>query len=358
MVTIVAASIHPDKRSFSMNALDKFVSESEQYDQHKADYKEAAASIRFDEAARLMVPGQLFGAVPPMTLTPHAWDQIYTKLGPCVYGKGAKKMLPPDFMNAIPRDLAGTVLNRVMQNVNGNQWLIRGYDESCRAVLSADYSQISNTELLKSLSVAIGDNPPADFRVSKYGGVGPDDLNLRTVWKDVNRGGYGIGIFLGNSETGGRKCRVLPMVKRTSCDNSLIIDTSGASSGLELIHRGSLTAKMVLVNATLAELLPQAAAALERLIVAEGEKIPNFNMVLDGLALKYGWDEPTFQQVTLGTENQQTRAGIVNGITYAAHTVTTLEPNEQTAMEILGGQVLFAPDSLFKSAEYAARSRA
>ena len=43
-----------------------------------------------------------------------------------------------------------------------------------------------------------------------------------------------------------------------------------------------------------------------------------------------------------GTENANTVLGVVNGITFAAHTVKTLEQNDMLDMEIYAGSLLYA----------------
>ena len=59
----------------------------------------------------------------------------------------------------------------------------------------------------------------------------------------------------------------------------------------------------------------------------------------------YGWDEPMALNVAAGTENQQTKAGIVNGITFAAQKVE--DPDKRADMEVLGGRILCGPDTIF-----------
>ena len=87
---------------------------------------------------------------------------------------------------------------------------------------------------------------------------------------------------------------------------------------------------------------------------AEEEQIPDFEAVLSGLARQHGWAQPVHSAVLIGTEGNTTRAGIVNGITYAAHRAVE-HPNDQVDMEILGGAILTAPDSLFTQAARAHR---
>ncbi len=84
------------------------------------------------------------------------------------------------------------------------------------------------------------------------------------------------------------------------------------------------------------------------MVEAEKELVPNFQAVLRGLSLQYNWTEEMSSAVTLGTEGQATRAGVVNGVTYAAHKILT--GTAQADMEILGGAILVANNSLFARA--------
>lgn len=335
-----------------MNTIAQYVNQSLEYDAHKADYSEFARNLHFDETSALVIPPQMFGAVMPMKPTTWAWGQIFSKLGPAVYGKGCNKTLPSDYLLAIPADLRAQNLNRHLQNANGAGWMVRGYDDQARAVLSEGYATIANTELLEILDGVITQNQTADFHLSRPS-VTPDDLNIRTIWKDTKGGNYGIGVYIGNAEIGNRRLRIYPLIQRHSCENSIIIEHD---KGIEFVHRGSKITKMILVKSVIAELFGVAAEVLEKMIAAESQQIPDFADVLDGLAIKYGWNDGTKTSVTLGTEGQQTRAGIVNGVTYAAHAIDTLTPNESADMEILGGRILLAPDSLFRSAVYAAKA--
>jgi len=336
-----------------MNTISQYVNQSAEYDAHKADYSEFARNLHFDEASALIIPPQMFGQVPPLKPTSWAWGQVFSKLGPAVYGKGCNKTLPSDYLLAIPPDLRAENLNRHLVNANGAAWMVRSYDDQARAVLSDGYAAIANTELLDILDGVITQNQTADFRLSRPS-VTPDDLNIRTIWKDTNGGNYGIGVYIGNGEIGNRRLRIYPLIQRHSCENSIIIEHN---RGLEFVHRGSKITKMILVKSVIAELFGVAAEVLEKMIEAESQQIPDFGDVLEGLSIKYGWDDSTKTSVTLGTEGQQTRAGIVNGVTYAAHAIESLTPNESADMEILGGRLLLAPESLFRQAVYAAKAQ-
>jgi hypothetical protein len=317
---------------------------SSMHDTHKADYTEEARKLRFDDQSRLMVPRQLFGGVPPLAPTAWAWGQVFSKLAPAVYGKGSQKTLPGDYLLSIPPRLLATNLNDHLSNINGTVWLVRAYDEICRAVLSDGFTTIGNTEILDVLAGVVEQNQTPDFKLVRPS-VLPDEINIKSVWKNIHKpgGDYGIGVYVGNGEIGNRRLRIYPIVQRHSCTNSIIVEHD---KGIEFVHRGNKFTKMVQIKSVIAELFGLAAEVLEKMIAAEAEAIPHFTDVLAGLSAQYGWDDKTYATVAIGTEGKDTRAGLVNGITFAAHAIER-EPSEQADMEILGGRILMAPDSLF-----------
>lgn len=340
--------------------LDKLIHDSVRFDLDKADHVAAARSFHFSPTAAIEPPALLASFAPaPLAPNEHSLRQICTKLGPAVYGKGSAKSLPLDYIMSIPPAMRADNFNGHLQAANGSRWMVRGYKDTARAVLSGDYpggtdseGHFENTQYLKVVQSLVestaGQFP--DMRIVRSN-CGPDDLNLKLIWKNVKTGPddgghYGIGVYVGNGETGNRKLKVLPLIQRTKCDNSIIV--SGENS-LELVHRGSLAAMRTQFKAAIGKAFSVAAEVLDAMIAAEEESIPDFAAVLVGLALKHNWGQDVAQAVAIGTEGKASRAGVVNGITYAAHTAIEGE-NEQVDMEILGGAYLVADGSLFAQA--------
>jgi hypothetical protein len=146
---------------------------------------------------------------------------------------------------------------------------------------------------------------------------------------------------------------VLPFIQRTSCENSTVFDDDDALSSQ---HRGSFDYLRYRMTHALKHAFKLGFEWLERMMKAEEEQIDNFNDVLTGLAKQYGWSDETLVAVSAGTEGKQTRAGIVHGVTYAAHTITE-DADEQAKIEKLGGAILAAPESLFARAANLTRVR-
>ncbi len=348
------------------------IAKSMAHDKTKFDYSSMARHLTFNPQANLSMLAELAN-VPqekePRALTEHALRQVCSKLGPAVYGKGSARVLPFDYLTAIPKDLMAENLNRHLVNGNGSRWLIRADGDQVRAILDSNYpgganerGDFENTQYLKIVQSFIDEQPEqyTDLKlVRPY--VSADEIGIKVSWRDVSPfrdqdgGSYGIGTFIGNSEIGTGKLKISPFVQRTSCENSIIYDRDNA---LEFVHRGSFAAMRTQFKAAIGKVLHAAADVLDRFIEAEYEKLDDFDAILSGLALRHGWSEPVKMTVAVGTEGKQTRAGIVNGVTYAAHSGYVPEPLKQIELETLGGELLFAPVNTFDGLAKQARRKA
>lgn len=327
----------------------EMLDQSREMDTLKADWNGAHADFHFNNQSEMVMPATGGALTAPFCVNDWAMRQLMLKLGPAVFGKSAQKSLPFDYLMAISPEIRADLLNRHLGNMpNGSgRFMVRTYDNTVRAVLSEDYTPIANTELLEMVQSVIETEKATGVKTVRPF-LTPDSLSLRTVWRNINRGGgsWGIGVYISNGEIGNNRLRMYPLLQRHSCTNSIIVESG---KGVEFIHRGSRAAKMVIMRSVMAEMFPLAAQALEKMIEAEAEQLPSFMSVLDGLATRYEWSDEVKLNVALGSEGRQTRAGLVNGVTYAAH-ASRMSTEEAEKMEILGGSLLVAPGSLFASA--------
>jgi hypothetical protein len=337
----------------STTTVQSLLDQSIEQDSHKADYQAPARQFSFDDQSRLVpaVENNLFGeSVSPSPLhpTPWAWSQIFTKLGPTVFGKDKVKGLPSDYLLALRPEQRAGLLNDHLQGTSTN-WLVRSFDDNARAVLSDKFTKIDNSHLLDILNkVAEGSNLP--YSVTRNSSVNPDSLNIRIIWKDIQlpggRGGYGIGTYIRNGETGNRRGGIFPLIQRHSCQNSIIVDDR--TNAYEFLHLGNASSKLTLIKAAIVDILPFAAHLLDQFIKADAEQIPDFSDVISGLCKQYGWGESVQTRIAVGTEGRDTRFGLINGITWAAHEISN--PDLESDLEIIGGSLLLAPDSVFHKA--------
>lgn len=327
--------------------------QSIEQDTHKADYRGTAKEFKFDEASKLITPTP---HTPGLAPTPWAWSQTFKRLGPVVFGRD--KTLPADYLLALRPEQRAELLNDHIQHTD-QKWLVRSYDDTARAVLSDRYvTSFDNTALLDILN-QISAGTEQEHKITRTTSVTPDSLNVRIIWKDVQvqsdnprNKDWGIGVYIRNGEIGNRKGGVYPLIQRHSCQNSIIVDAS--QTGYEFWHLGNPTSKLTLVKAAITDVLPFAAKLLDDMIKADAKQIPDFADTIAGLCKQYNWTDATKAEIAIGSEGRDTKAGLVNGITFAAHRVE--DPNAKAELEAAGGAILLAADSVFHRAASVGRT--
>jgi hypothetical protein len=160
---------------------------------------------------------------------------------------------------------------------------------------------------------------------------------------DDNGGGrYGIGFYLGNDEVGSGSIRLHALIWRLICSNGIVLVSEDKDNSLRLPHLKNRVAMMAEIKMMLAQMLPVAADALERIYEAEVEHLPSIGDIVRGLSADNNWTDQVRDAVLIGTEGQSTRMGLVNGVTAAAHTQFADNAQRQFELEALGGRLLFA----------------
>lgn len=341
------------------NIITSFLDRNVAYDNDKADYRAAPRDLKFDENCRLIVPDahsqQLFGTgVAPLKMSEYAYSQLFARMGTTVYGRGSQRSLPGEYLLGIPDNIRAEALNWHLQEKQVNQtngkYLVRAYRNEARAVLSNNYVVIDNKILLEGLHAAVDalntKGGGGDWRIMRAH-HDQNGLIFRLLRRDTGpNGNYGIGAMIRNSEVGRANVEVLPYIQRHSCENSIVIEDDDAYTSQHRGDQGYIRDRLI---RAIQQAFKLSVEWLDKFMGAQEEMIDDFDDVLKGMAVKYGWSDDVKIKVALGTENEHTRAGLVNGITYAAHTALK-DPEEQLAMEKLGGAVLAGPDSLFTQA--------
>jgi hypothetical protein len=340
------------------NIISPLVAQAEGFQPHKHDHKALPHLFKLDDASRMVVPqDNPFGGVAPLDMTDWAYSQLASRLGPTCWGTGSAKALPLDFLMKCDPGIRAEVFNSFISKHRGDQWVVRGYNDEVRAVLTARYVMIENEYMLKGLESALdeidkkgGGNPWEIVRAS----VTPNSFIVRIIRRNV--GGtnpttgmpeWGVGAMLRNDEIGQGRVEVLPFIQRHSCQNSTVIDDEQAFSSQ---HRGDQSYVRDRLVYALMQAFNLSIAWLDKFVEAQSVVVDDFDTVLAGLGAKYGWNDAVKTAVAMGTENEHTKAGLINGVTYAAHTVPTLTPDETLKMERIGGAILASDGSLFAEA--------
>jgi hypothetical protein len=130
---------------------------------------------------------------------------------------------------------------------------------------------------------------------------------------------------------------VLPFIQRHACTNSTVWE----EGGIKLKQTGDRRNKLMLLIASMGEALQACGDLIQRMVQAQYEQLPALDQIIDGLAERFEWSQEVTFAVVHGTENQRTVAGLVNGLTYAAH-AATLPAQQAISLEMLGGKLLMA----------------
>ena len=316
-----------------MAILDELIEKSQDFDSHKDDHEVVAAELNFNPGGDIVMATK-YG---PMNLQPteHALSQVFDRLGNATYGSA----LPQKHMLSIPRELMAYDLNYLMPSMgkkNRVPWLVRCYDSTARACLTTEYTVLQNTQVMETVAEAVRNRVFSAQEIHSPT-VTPDQINLKITTVNVNTddGPYGIGAYVRNDEIGRGRVEMRPYLKRGKCDNTIIFP---GDADMSHVHRGSLRRIMYEIYSALQHAFQLSQTWLQTLLDAEMEQLPKMDEMIDQMAKKYAWSIDIRQAVAFGSEGRDTVAGLVHGITYAAH--TQLQGDDQIDMECLAGQFL------------------
>lgn len=312
-------------------------------------------------------------------LNSNAWGQICGRLGESLFGKGSLHkltfMVGTEHKSAAIRAGAAALLNAIIAEANPNVLLLRTYEDTVRAALTHSYADVGNTEMIKYLGESLAfqqrkfNLQPSDVGVARTSKVTPDSLYLTVVTKGIDpkddllpsdklwegRGGtpgglpYGLGVLISNDETGNGRIKVSPVIKRTSCDNSIVI---GHEDTLSLVHRGQRSYLASSVTNAIGSALRIGVEYLGKLMGVREVEIDNFYAAIDHLAEAHDWSTDQRDLVLKGSEGQRNVYGLVNGVSYVpAHSDSSLEAQAQ--FEALAGGLLHNPAKYFPAREFA-----
>lgn len=332
------------------------------------DFDARKSDTVVDVGAGLSINKQVaFGNVGPTDLSPNALTLLGMKLGYLTDGSQAR--LPVDWMrkSATAHEF-DTILNSrfaMVKEKGGWNYLARYYNGDgntpavIRAVLGADYPAFGNagvyenTLMVEALAVALKQfGGEVSFRRCK---LTPDTVSIRVFTRTLEpeqigskySSSYAVGWVLGNNETGNGGFSIHPAIKRTSCDNSIVLLEDGGAS---YSHIGAKVKFTEAIEKALVEMVPAAMNGVRQIVRAESMPI-DFKQVMRDLESKFGWTDrkgnfkttkaqELHDAVLIGTEGDtETLMGAINGITYAAHRVEQPE-DDQLAMELFAGALL------------------
>ena len=373
------------------------------YDDKKADVQTTAHECHFTKDGRILIPKRpkqvpslataFFSTMPsgdrmewlptpiktegldglaqtsfPFTITKQAKSQLVAKLfehksNPLA--RGSIYLRHPH----LPNELFGKNMEYWREHYRGRnpEWLVRIYESTVRGVLTAGYPIFQNSTFLQTVNEFSQD---LIYRV-KRSYVDADSMYVKMLWSPQNTGfnspywdtkhpdshPYQVGVACVNNEIGGGKIKILPLIQRTLCDNSIVVAGEGweqshnLRSGREGFEtpveyiRAEVKLNLTLVFATSQELL-------DEILRAETDAIPSPAEAIQALSRSRGYSEEVRNLIFIGTELEDPaqpshRMSIVNGLSSAGK-VMAQRGNHAAAygLETAAGTVLTQPDEL------------
>lgn len=333
------------------HTLGEFIERSQYMDSRKENYEGNRYHFRVDDG-KLIARDRLVGEdVTPQPFSDWALQQLCQRLG------GPVRLTSLNFptvealmKDADTREGISDSLTALM-NKYRNTLYVRSYENRVRAVLTSQYAEVSNTELMiqtaKALEVFAQQTgitiDTVNFPVPHRSTMDEDELYLYVAVRSnlsPDGEGYSTGFAVRNSEVGRSALRIMPFVQRTSCENSFVFDSGQAYYA---VHRG--TGRHLLGEFIVAagNALKLSYVNLNSLLDAREIEIPAMEEEIAKLAKEYKWSTEIVGAIGLGTEGSDTLFGLAGGITYAAHTIYPDDPEKRFELELLGGKLITEP---------------
>lgn len=311
--------------------IESMIEVSKGCDERKLDSLRSPRTSMWFEDGRVALGPDLFNSGTMLVpMSDWAMRQVCDKLGP-----------PPfKYIRQCPPDLQSVNLDHWRKLVpEDKNWLVRLDDGRVRGVLSSEYVPVSNTWVLESLLEMINEGVQGGM---PYKLVHPvldaNTLQLRVVVADAKKENYAIGFYLTNGEIGNCQVKVLPMIQRTSCTNSLVFALGGF---FQRHFHVSLPFLKGAIKEKIGQAIGLAASYLDKVVEAEMMAIPSIADTVAGICDTYGLNQQIHDLILVGTEGQQTIGGVANGLSFAAQRVEDVLLRER--MEMMAGHLVVDP---------------
>lgn len=275
----------------------------------------------------------------------HAFNQLIHRLLDTHQRVNNKKVLVPISNGVINHMWTFPLLGTQMYNWHLNNkddeernemFLLRTDKNNIRAVLSKQYGAVLNSNLLQSL-YAPQSLMNAEWRIPKYT-LNRDELRLYTLSKeyDVKNNNYGVGFYTGNDEIGKYSLRFGTVLKRTRCDNSIIVD----NISYRLRHRANIFERLETIYPEIAQALSQSEQLLYKFESLQQVHFTDsiFEHKMNDIVDEFKLTASQKVEFIVGTEDQTTLYGLINGITHASKFMKDEQDVEN--MQLFAGKLL------------------
>lgn len=310
------------------SAFEAMVEKAREFATHFHDYTVPRADVQFDDEGKLGIPGRVEG----LGLTTYSHGQLCQRLD-----------IPAGYSNRCPGHIQATNFNHWLHHgktaygKTPGDFLIRGYGDTVRAVLSDQYVPLSNVWILETVLDMLPKGPGGlDGLKLIRPFMGPDAFHLRVMFADEPGGNYGVGFYVRHGEIGNYQLEIGRFIQRHSCENSVV-----RSDVYKHQHRAITVALLKgEIKEHIGRAIEMAPAMLEETVEAETVAIPNLNDVISGVVKKFKLNDNVQAEILKGTEAKNTRMGFVNGLSFAAHSTPGLDQDTRIQLETMAGDAL------------------
>jgi len=278
-----------------------------------------------------------------LKLTDYAMGQVCDRLGPPP--RRYIKQCPPHIQSV---NLEHWRHQLVAQNPDA-QWLVRGHNRTCRALLSTRYVPLDNQPLLETVSGVLADT--SYTLVAHH--LDGDSMHLRLTMANSPDGYYAAGVFVANSEIGQRSITLAPFVQRHSCANSIVHLDGGVRQRHVRVTPAFIWG---LITEKVGQCFGLAQDMIERAVWAQAQQLPDVGDVIRKLCEAKGYTEDTQANILMGTEGQHTRMGLVNGLSAAARDFEN--PDQRLVLESMAGAILVETDPVWSVIQKRVKAKA
>lgn len=319
--------------------IDDLLTKNAEYDAFKRDYEIPSTHLWLDHTGVFGLSDGERRIVTLAHIEDGALKQMCARYGNAFMGGAIPFQYARSLIDQHP-DLYRHILDNHARDYGKNIFL-RTYADGIRAVMSDRFTHIDNKDVLGMLKTYLDDKGGGNYTlVRPY--IGRDGMNVRIMVKSVmppdTDSPYGLGCVIRTGEIGNTSPQVLPFIQRHSCTNS----TVWVDGGITLRQQGQRDSKLMVIAGAIGEAIQSSVNVVKRMLAARYEALPTLASVIGNICEEEGWGEEVKFGIIQGTERQDTVAGLVNGLTAAAHH-PELDAETAISMEMLGGKLLMEP---------------
>lgn len=331
-----------------MATIDTLLDSARGIDTTRTDYRATTNSLFVNDIGQI-APREKYTVVnggdpAPLYMTKHALGQIAQRLG-ISYGRA--------FLSnneSLPQHIVADILNHFLDYTPDKELLLRQYNGSVRGVLSDKYLIMDHAWVLeqaKRFLVNPDTGEPVQHIVAPNWRIEPDYMQATIILRGYNPDGgsdgmYGLGASIRNGTVGNASTGVASVIMRTSCTNSI----RDRRVDWTIRHVGSteiLSMRESLIIAAFAEAFQSSQELADKLIRARQQRLPNVYDIISTMTESQQLPESMIPVIAAGTEQQNSLFGLINGLTYAAHTSLAsedIDADKAEDLEAFAGHLL------------------